>query len=541
MKRLIFQISFLVAGTLLLTNCNKENFDLDRLSTEVELQPELVAPLIYGSMSMSDITALFDSVSYIDEDPEGLIILVYGDTLVSVAADTLIVPDLETEEFYLETDVDVPEWIPIDTLVLKQRTRSIDFVMEGEKDRLDEVFIKGGELRMDLESTLKHTGYLTVSSKQILDKKGNIISMTAYIDDLSGNFDETFAMPSDSFMLRPLVRNDSNLIFFDFDLTLINSGNAISPGEHLIVQAGLTSADFYHVYGFIDSRNLVDESGDMDIPLWEDNPDLKAITFADPGIEITSITSFGIPLIVEFDSVIATGAEGDQVTLIMSDGNELEFDAPGFDQRGETVTTSNLIDKTSSNIPDFLAVAPSNISYRVMGRTAKTNDTTLFMLNESQLDLVVEVLLPLDFKSSGFALTDTMDFEIGDAVDTSMVRNAELSLTTVNELPLELEVQVLLLDEFYTVLDSVFDDERPLLGASQVDDDGKLVEAVEEINTVEFPIEKLGKLEQVKFMQVRARLTTSDEGLPFVKIYSQYTLDFKISMLANLRINSEEL
>jgi len=541
MKRLIFQISFLVAGILLLSNCNKENFDLDRLSTELELQPELVAPLIYGSMSMSDITALFDSVSYIDEDPEGLIILVYGDTLISVAADTMIVPDLETEEFYLEADVDVPEWIPIDTLVLARRTRSIDFVMEGENDRLDEVFIKGGELRMDLESTLKHTGYLTVSSEQILDKEGIPISNTVYIDDLSGNFEQTYTMPSDSFMLRPLVRNDSNLIFFDFDLTLINSGQAIIPGEHLIVQAGLTSADFYHVFGFIDSRNLVDESGDMDIPLWEDNPDLKAITFADPGIEITSITSFGIPLIVEFDSVIATGAEGDQVTLTMSDGNELEFLAPGFDQMGETVTTSNLIDQTSSNLPDFLAVAPSNISYRVMGRTAVSSETTHFILNESEMDLVVELLLPLDFKSSGFALTDTMDFEVGDAVDTSMVRNAEISLTTLNELPLELEVQVLLLDEFYTVLDSLFDDERPLLGASQVDAEGKLVDAVEEINTVEFPLEKLAKLEQVQFIQVRAKLTTSDEGEPFVKIYSHYTLDFKISMLANLRINSEEL
>lgn len=91
------------------------------------------------------------------------------------------------------------------------------------------------------------------------------------------------------------------------------------------------------------------------------------------------------------------------------------------------------------------------------------------------------------------------------------------------------------------MLDSIFDDQRPILGASQVDADGKLVEAVEEINTVEFPIEKLGKLEQVYFMQIRAKLTTSDQGVPYVKIYSDYMLDFSISMLANLRINSEEL
>jgi hypothetical protein len=542
MKRLFFGICFLLPGFLLMNSCLKDNFDLDRLSTEVELEPELVAPLIYGSMSMLDITALFDSVSYIDEDPEGLIILVYGDTLVSVAADTMELPDLETTEFYLEADVDVPVWIPVDTLDLARRTRSIDFVLEGENDRLDEVFIKGGVLRMDVESTIKHTGNLMVSSQQILDKKGDPISMPVFIDDPSGNFDQTFTIPSDSFMLKPMVRNDSNLIFFDFDLALINSGQPISPGEHLIVQAGLTAADFYHVFGFIDTRALIEESGSLDITIWEDNPELSAISFAEPGIEITSVSSFGIPMVIAFDSVIATNANGDQLTLTIDDGNELEFNAPGMDQLGESVTTHNLINNLNSNIRDFIDIGPSSIIYSVLGRTSTTNDdTTHFILDESELDLVVEVLLPLDFKSTGFALTDTMDFEMGDAVDTSLVRNAEISLTTLNQLPLELEVQVLLLDEFYTVLDSIFDDERPLLGASLVDAEGKLVDAVEEINTVEFPIEKLGKLEQVHFMQVRAKLTTSDEGVPYVKIYSDYTLDFKISVLANLRINSEEL
>lgn len=541
MKRLFNIIFLFVVGNFLLTTCNKENFDLDRLSTEVELESELVAPLIYGSMSMHDITALFDSVSYIKEDPEGLIILVYGDTLVSVAADTMDLPDLETSELYLEADVDVPEWIPVDTLKIPRRTKAIDFVLQGD-DRLDEVYIKGGELSIKLQSSFKHRGLLTVQSEQILDIDGNPIVRAIEIDDASGNFNVELLEDSDRFTLKPLLRNDSSLILFDFDLILYNSGEPISPGEQLVVQASLVNSAFYHVYGFIDTRDLVDESGSLEITIWEDNPELEAISFANPGIEITSISSFGIPMVIELDSLVAISAGGEQVNLIIDDGNELEFNAPGMDQQGESVTTNNLINSSNSNIRDFIDVGPSTIAYSVQGRTSTTNDdTTHFILDESELDLVVEVLLPLDFKSTGFALMDTMEFELGDAVDTSLVRNVEVSLTTLNELPLELEVQVLLLDEFHTVLDSIFDDQRPILGASQVNGDGRLVEAVEEINTVEFPIEKLGKLDQVYFMQVRAKLTTSEEGLPYVKIYSDYTLEFKISMLANLRINSEEL
>ena len=541
MKRFFNIIFLFVVGNFLLTQCNKENFDLDRLSTEVELESELVAPLIYGSMSMHDITALFDSVSYIKEDPEGLIILVYGDTLVSVAADTMDLPDLETSELYLEADVDVPEWIPVDTLELPRRSKVIDFVLQGD-DRLDEVYIKGGDLVLSLQSSFKHTGALTVSSEQILDQEGIPVVTSIDIDDLSGNFNVELIEDSDRFTLKPLLRNDSSLIIFDFDLVLYNSGEPISPGEQLVVQASLTNSAFYHVYGFIDTKDLVDESGSLEITIWEDNPELEAISFANPGIEITSISSFGIPMVIELDSLVAISAEGDQVNLTIDDGNELEFNAPGMDQQGESVTTHNLINSSNSNIRDFIDVGPSTIAYSVLGRTSTTNDdTTHFILDESELDLVVEVLLPLDFKSTGFALMDTMEFELGEAVDTSLVRNVEVSLTTLNELPLELEIQVLLLDEFHAVLDSIFDDERPILGASQVDGDGKLVEAVEEVNTVEFPIEKLGKLDQVYYMQVRAKLTTSDEGLPYVKIYSDYTLEFKISMLANLRINSEEL
>ncbi len=163
-------------------------------------------------------------------------------------------------------------------------------------------------------------------------------------------------------------------------------------------------------------------------------------------------------------------------------------------------------------------------------------------LDNSQMDLFLELLMPLDFKSTGFGLTDTMDFILEEGIDTSLVKNAEISITTVNELPIELMLQVLLLDENYMVIDSVFNDNAPILAASLVDDQtGKLVEASEETNRVEFPAEKLGKLDQVFYMQVQARLITSAGGVPFVKIYSSYTLDFEISMLANFRINTREL
>ena len=108
-------------------------------------------------------------------------------------------------------------------------------------------------------------------------------------------------------------------------------------------------------------------------------------------------------------------------------------------------------------------------------------------------------------------------------------------------MPVELDLQLLLLDDAHLVVDSVFEQEGVFLLSSEVDVDGKLLSASEQTNEVHFPAEKLGKLEQVRFMVVVARLVTSGQGEEYVKFYSNYSLDFEISLHASFRINTQEL
>ena len=92
---------------LALSSCKKEYFETDRISTEIELEPRLVAPLIYGSVSMTDIVERFDSSGFVGVfENTGLIYLSYRDTLVEAMADTLVdVPDQLYHEFYLDPEI----------------------------------------------------------------------------------------------------------------------------------------------------------------------------------------------------------------------------------------------------------------------------------------------------------------------------------------------------------------------------------------------------------------------------------------------------
>ena len=178
-----------------------------------------------------------------------------------------------------------------------------------------------------------------------------------------------------------------------------------------------------------------------------------------------------------------------------------------------------------------------------MGRTsADSVDDIHFVLDTSGMDLALEFLLPLDFRSTGFAFEDTIEFDVGeDGLELDMIELAQVTVTTENELPIELELQVYLMDAAYSVLDSIFTDDVVFLQGSEVDAEGKLVSASEETNEVSFPKEKLEKLSNVAYLMVQARMLTSGGGTQFVKLYSDLSLSFEVSMLANVRINTAEL
>ena len=147
---------FMMAGGLVLHSCQKEQFQLDKLSDEIEIHTNLVAPLIYGSMGMGEIVDEFDSSGYVGEFDDGLIYLTYADTIVDVTVDTLdLVVDGLYTQIYFDTEIGGdPTFIgssPGDTIHFL-KSKIFGFETTGN-NRLDSVVFKGGELLTEIEST----------------------------------------------------------------------------------------------------------------------------------------------------------------------------------------------------------------------------------------------------------------------------------------------------------------------------------------------------------------------------------------------------
>jgi len=517
---------------------------MDKLSDEVEVETHLVAPLIHGSIALDDIVARFDSSGYVNEFEDGLIYLSYADTLVEVMVDTLnLVLDGFYIEFYVDAEIgDDPAFIAssIGETVHFQKSKYFGFKTKGN-NRLDSVVFKGGELLTEIESTFEHAGFLTISSMNILDENRNPYSYTVQISSSSGNFIFSESLDLDGYFLDTEWGGDSSVFRMDYDLALINSGSPINPGDFCEINSNFLDMGFYSLFGFVDPSEVVSESGVLDIPIYADVPELSHLKLADPRINVFTESSLGIPFELEVDSVIAEAEDGSTETLVLTEGHPFIIPAPSIDMVGETAYGEFYINNQSSNFQDLLNIAPSTLSYRVTGNIGSQSPGH-FLLDTSRFLAEAEFLLPLDLSFSEYALLDTFEIDIGEeGLDTSLIKDVIVTLTTLNELPLELALQIYMLDENYSVLDSLFVSDPPFLPPSVVDQDGRLIQAMEKSSSADFHTEKLGKLEVTRYLLVDARIVTSGSGNQYVKFYSDYSLDFEISIYANLRINTREL
>jgi hypothetical protein len=361
------------------------------------------------------------------------------------------------------------------------------------------------------------------------------------ISDASGSFNWSINESLDGYFLEAEQQGDSSVFRMDYDFAVINSGNPVDPGDFCEVRSSFLNMGFYELYGYLDPDEVVRESGVLDVPVYADFPELSNLKVADPRINIFTENSLGIPFELTLDSVIATAEDASTETLAIYQGQPFIIPAPDLNNMGETAFGEFYINNQTSNVQDLLNIAPHTLSYRVTGDVGSQSPSH-FLLDTSRFMTEVEFLLPLDLSITEYRLTDTLDFAIvEEEIDTTLIKHVTINLSTLNELPLELGIQVYLLDASYLVIDSLFRDDPVFLSSSEVDSEGNLLQASQDSHSFDFPVEKLEILEETEYLWIEARLVTAGSGVPFVKFYTDYSLDFEMSFYAELRINTSEL
>ncbi len=535
--------------------CMREEYNFDKLDDEIEIEGGFLTPIAYGSLNLEDIISEFDSSSYITSDPDGLLMITYEDSLFSFIADDLLeIPSTDFIQYFIESDFTIlpgfPGWNPGDTLVLQESEKFPFSFARGEK--LDSMILDDGTLNLNLSSQFQHTGNIILFSNNL--KRNNIpYTDTIVIDDPSGGFstNNSSSLAGYTIYLNDSVGSDSMFLEMGFRVELINSGAGINAGEEIEVNATIDNMDFDAIFGYIGDYELLMQSGDLDLGFFENTLD-GYIRFENPQINFNLTNSYGVPAAVSISRF--TGFKGDTDSVQMTFDSSIDTFGYAYPTLTDYINNDIFKDTTisingqNSNVSDFLAFLPSRLEYGLSAISNPDGESGSynFVTDDSQIDVDFEFILPLWFQADSFALEDTIDMDLADIdEDADVIERVNFKLEVTNGMPLDIDFQVYFVDENYNHVDSMFsENSQPVIGSAIINETtGDVISPGSKTTLVEFTGDEITDLNTVRYGIIRAGLKTpsdSNDDLVSVKFYTDYTVDFEMSVGVDIKANSND-
>jgi hypothetical protein len=525
--------------------CVDSNYDLNSISDEVEISPGFDAPIVTGSLSLDNILKEISSENVGKFPDDSLIFITFSDNLFSnTAADVLNIPDQSFPAFYIASDITIPAWIQaaLNQPIKFSKQLNQSFTV-SHNERIDSIKIKTATLKIQMSSTFKLTGALRLTTDNV-KINGHSFIQDITIGNSSGTFSSTINISLDN---AAIYLNSNNAISLKYELELIKSNEDIVAGQECKINMSFENIKFQSVYGYLGDYNILVDNGQFDLGIYNDLLGGGELLFADPRFSLFLKNSYGIPVEITLSNVSAYSKKNNITTPIIFNGiNPFNIIAPDKNHIGKFVQDTITINKNNCNIVQAMETSPKTFSYNISARTnpAGPGSSYNFVTDTSTMNVNFEIVLPIWIRAQGFSLRDTMDLDInkdfGDVFD--FINYFRFTLEGKNEFPLKVGMQAYFTDANYVVLDSLFVGNSVLLKAPAVDLNGKVSIAADFKQTVDLSKERLTGIKNTKFAIFKADLSTSNATAgQYVKFFSYYKLDFKMSVKTNLRINSKEL
>jgi len=202
-------------------------------------------------------------------------------------------------------------------------------------------------------------------------------------------------------------------------------------------------------------------------------------------------------------------------------------DNGGFQPVNYTNTTLQ-INNSNSNASAFIENLPDQVNY-TLSLITNPNGNVLnygdFIHYTDGITFDLNLEIPLSLIAGNLVLTDTLDFSLNE-VDLEQITGGTMTLIAKNGFPLDIRLQLYMLNEAGTVIDSLLTEN--LIVAAPLGTNNKVKEKRESRLLIPVTPERIDELFDCKKMLIRARLDTKPAN-QYVKIYSDYTMDFQLT------------
>ncbi|MBN1414134.1 MAG: hypothetical protein JW973_03445 [Bacteroidales bacterium] len=537
MKTPIFKSTLLLFGlTLYLVFACTEKYDFEKFSGMIEYDPEIDAPVVWGSLTAEDLFVRWDSL--MDNHGDTVVFVFRDDSLFYInASDFSDIPPQDTSEFNLISAISYPV-LPFDSIFIDS-TETYRLTLEHNM-RIDSIFINDGFLLIEVSSSFRHAGMLTIDCNEIF-VDGQSFHKTIPISSSDGSFYRRNLYPLQN--ARIYVDNSvpgEGSIHNIYHLVLYrNPSQGITEGDRVRINFSIIDLDKYEaVFGF--AGNDFYEEDTTVVFGFENMQEVTGnFSITDPRIRITYINSFGLP--VGLDLAI-WGYFGDGPTILVdppvqiveASDNYLQPEVHGSVQYNKN-NVPNIDELLTYPLPDSL------ITEGEANANPGASDARNFVLKNSNLQVGIDLEVPLAFKAD-LQLRDTIKLDVDKPEAIEYVEYANLHYRIRNEFPVNLHPYIILYDSIADInLDTIFFTESPadtvfFIPAAPVDENG--VTITSQVNEVTGVIRLDEALIDHFFMDANKIIMVgsfSSYQTNNVVILTTYKFDFKFNLEAKIR------
>lgn len=528
--------------------CVKKDIDFNNLSDQ-QWTPELAVPLVNTSFTIKDILLETDKQGSIVVGSDGFCTLFYKGNLFSVKGSDLIPLTTQTNasNYSLSaTDASGINIVPTNSSYTVSFNDNINYTTGNTSVLIDELTFKNGQLEISINSDIKQSSVLVIS---IPSAKKNNVSFVQNITipaSTSGNVSANQTIDLTDYVFDMTNGNTTtNQININYNLILTKTPINSIAGESIQINNSFSNQSFLLIKGDVGQQNIVANIDTVAISIFKN----AAPGGGDFRIRYTNIkfdieNSYGLPIRLTNLQLFPYGAGQifpSPIVPLPSAYSNLDINAPTTIGASAFTYPPQIGGPNETVLNGIINSKPKNFIYNV---NALSNPNGVpapasrnFITDKSQFKVDMELSLPLDGGAWDFVFLDTVDFNFGS--ETSDNINYILFRTAINNgFPFDVMMNIDFVDSNYVVKQTlnpnvIYSD---VIKSASIDGNGKVTSST--FKTTDFTLNKsdLEKMKTVKYIIVRAKGNTTNNGTPNIKIYDYYKMDVKMGVKGEFNI-----
>ena len=415
---------------------------------------------------------------------------------------------------------------------------------DAQSRQLHNVLIDQGAFHYEIESTMGIATELTAEFPTVDSAGVTPMRKSAAMTNEHPTYSNDWNMAGCNLDLTANPDQPYNSLPVTVDYKVHTTGGMLEFDTSQYIKVTVTNTDsirFAYLEGNLRQfdQDIFSETLDFDLKDYlGEFMSVESLVLYDPKVNITYDNPVGIAGDLELN-LVGKDDKGNSVDLFGGHQNKWRVVRPSCDsaRQGLAASSGIYINKSTSNIIDFVKMMPKKIDYSGIFHVNSDfpNESSILncVSNKGKAKLGVSIELPLNLSAKNFVLQKDVDLDMSQLGDLSMVEKVRLYINTEHQLPVNSTLTISLMDttkagpnQLLGTLDIV------VLEAAQTEN-GKVPRnvkknTVEEV-TLDYNDPMLEKFLQANKLRFEVFLETANGGTTPVIFYSYYGLNISVA------------